>query len=147
MNLNVNVSLATLLLLLGRVESQLDTLFFQSGPEVLIRESLALTLVFVDWEEDCGATEGCAAGLDGCEVGRLEDCSVEVEIDLGGGRGVVEDDVGGGGRGGGVEVGVGGGGCGGGVEVGVGGGGCGGGVEIGVGGGGCGGGVEVVVDG
>jgi hypothetical protein len=101
LNLNVNVSLVTLLLLQGRVESQLDTLFFQSGPEVLIRESLALTLAFVDWdEEDCGATEGCAAGLDGCEPGRLEDSSVEVEVNVGsggGGGGGVEVDVGGGG--------------------------------------------------
>jgi len=127
-----------LLLLQGRVESQLDTLFFQSGPEVLIRESLALTLVFVDWEEeDCGATEGCAAGLEGCGAGVLEDSSVDTleEDAVGGG---VEDDVGGGG-GGGVEVDVGGGG--GGVEVDVGGGS--GVVEVDVGGGS--GVVEVVV--
>jgi hypothetical protein len=70
LNLNVNISLATSLLLLGTVESQLDLIFFQSGPEVLMRGSLALTVVFVSlvcWEEDCGVTEGCAAtGLEVC---------------------------------------------------------------------------------
>jgi hypothetical protein len=131
LNLNVNVSPVTLLVLLGRVLSQLDVLFFQSGPEVLIRWSLAVTLEFVDRaEDDCGATEGCAAELDGWLAGGggLEGGGAEVEgcgggggADGGGGGGGGADDGGGGGGGGGADDGGGGGGGGG--DVGGGGGG------------------------
>jgi hypothetical protein len=88
--MNVNVSLATLLLLLGTVESQLDVLFFQSGPEVLMRASLALTLVFVSpvcCEEDCGVAEGCATtGLEVCDRG-LEEGGRDCKAVDGGGEG------------------------------------------------------------
>ena len=165
MNLNVNISLATLLLLLGTVESQLDVLFFQSGPEVLMRASLALTVVFVSpfcWEEDCGVTEGCAAtGLEVCDMeleGGGRDCKAVDGDDEGWGAGIEGggdgggvDVVLGGGGGGGVRVVVGGGdggggGGGGGVDVVFGGGG-GDGCEVDGGGGGGGGGVEVVFGG
>jgi hypothetical protein len=119
--LNVNVSLVALLLLLGLFEPQLDVLFFQSGPEVIMRGSFALTVVFLNpgtWADP--ATEGCGTGgLEGCDTG-VEGGGGEGE-EGGGGGGVA---VGGGGGGGVDVVGDGGGGAGGGVDVFVG---CGGG--------------------
>ena len=131
LNVKVNVSLATLFVLLGLL-LQLDVLFFQSGPEVTMRGSLALTLTFLDWEPEEGWGTG---GLGGCDAGG-EDGDTEGEVGGGGGAEV------GGGGGGGAEVGGGGGG---GAEVDGGGGGGGGGFDVGGGGGGGGGGF--VVDG
>jgi len=58
-------------------------LFVQLGPEVLMRWSLTLTVVFVNrdpWEED-GAEDCVAEGLDDCVAERLEDCVAEGLVD------------------------------------------------------------------
>jgi len=54
-------------------------LFVQLGPEVLMRWSLTLTVVFVNrdpWEED-GAEDCVAEGLEDCIAEGLEDCVAE----------------------------------------------------------------------
>jgi hypothetical protein len=118
LNFNVNFSLATSFFLQGRVESQVDVLFCQLGPDVLTRGSSALTLVFVGrafWIDDCplggggggGELEGGGGGgreLEGGDSGELEGGGGR-ELE-GGGSGELEGGGGGGGEleGGGREL-------------------------------------------
>jgi hypothetical protein len=65
--------------LLGIDELQLDVLSFQSGPEVLMRGSLTLTVVFVDWNPwEAEEAEDGVEGLGDCIPKGLLVCIVEV---------------------------------------------------------------------